>query len=192
MTILKMKGNILLLGISALSALACAKVKTKPIGEIVGAASFYDLSFQTIDGKMIDFSSFKGKKVLIVNTASACGFTHQYAELQELHEKYGDKLVILAFPCNQFGGQEPGTNSDINSFCQKNYGVSFQIFEKSDVKGADQNPIFNWLTKKELNGWNEEEPSWNFCKYLVNENGELIRFFSSRVKPMSDEILNLL
>ncbi len=150
--------------------------------------SFYQLSFTSLDGKKVDFSTFKGKKVLIVNTASKCGFTPQYADLQKLSDQYKDKLVVVGFPSNDFGKQEPGTNEEIANFCQVNYGVTFLMMEKSDVKGKDKNVVYQWLTNKDKNGWNTEEPSWNFCKYLVDENGNLQKFYSSRVTPMSEDI----
>lgn len=151
--------------------------------------SFYDFKLNSIDGKPIDFKKYKGKKVLLVNVASKCGFTPQYAELEELHEKYGDKLVILGFPANNFKEQEPGSNEEIAEFCQKNYGVKFQMFEKISVVGEDQHPLYQWLSKKEMNGWNDQAPKWNFSKYLINEKGELVKFFESKVKPMSEEVL---
>jgi glutathione peroxidase len=152
--------------------------------------SFYDFKLNSIDGKPIDFKKYKGKKVLLVNVASKCGFTPQYGELEELHEKYGDKLVILGFPANNFNSQEPGSNEEIAEFCQKNYGVKFQMFEKISVTGEDQHPLYQWLSKKELNGWNDQAPKWNFSKYLINEKGELVKFFESKVKPMSEEMLS--
>lgn len=151
--------------------------------------SFYDFKMNGIDGKEIDFSIYKGKKVLVVNVASKCGFTPQYEELEKLSKEYGNKVVVLGFPANNFKNQEPGTNEEINDFCKLNYGVTFQMFEKISVKGDDQAPLYQWLSKSELNGWNDKEPSWNFCKYLINEKGELIKFFPSAVKPLSDEIL---
>jgi glutathione peroxidase len=154
------------------------------------STSFYDFKMKSLDGKEISFEQFKGKKVLIVNVASKCGLTPQYKDLQKLHEQHGDKVIILGFPANNFMGQEPGTSQEIAEFCQKNYGVSFQMFEKISVKGSDQHPLYQWLTKKELNGWNEATPDWNFAKYLVNEKGELVKFFSARTQPLSEEILN--
>ncbi len=142
------------------------------------AGTLYDFKVNSIEGKAIDFSQFKGKNVLIVNTASQCGYTPQYADLQKLNELYGSKLTILGFPANNFGGQEPGSNETISGFCKKNYGVTFQMFEKVSVKGADQHPLFAWL--KEKTG---EEPSWNFCKYLVKADGT-VKFFPSKVKPL--------
>lgn len=154
--------------------------------------SIYEIKMKDIDGKDVDFSSYKGKKLLLVNVASKCGYTPQYADLQELNEKYGDKVTILAFPANNFGGQEPGTHEDIKSFCSDNYGVTFQLFEKISVKGVDKHPLYRWLSDKNLNGWNNAEPSWNFCKYFVNEKGELVKFFPSSTKPMDAEILALI
>ena len=155
----------------------------------MSSRSFYDFKLKSIEGKEIDFSIYKGKKVLIVNTASECGYTPQYNELEYLHETHGDKITILGFPANNFGGQEPGTNSDIGAFCRKNFGVTFQLFEKIDVK---ENELYKWLSDEKQNGWNNEAPTWNFCKYLINEKGELIRYYSSAVSPMSDEIVKML
>lgn len=144
--------------------------------------SLYDFKLNAIDGKVIDFSQFKGKNILVVNTASKCGYTPQYADLQKLNDTFGSKVTILGFPANNFGGQEPGANAEIATFCQKNYGVSFQMFEKISVKGDDQAPLYAWL--KEKTG---QEPSWNFCKYLIKADGT-VKFFKSAVNPMSKEI----
>ena len=152
--------------------------------------NFYTFRMKSLDGDLIDFSKYKGKKVLIVNTASKCGFTPQYEALQELHMKYGDKVAVLGFPCNQFGGQEPGTSDEIQSFCKKNYGVTFQLFEKVDVKGENQDPLFKWLSTKSQNGWNDKAPSWNFCKYLINEKGELVDFYGSTTSPTGGKIID--
>ena len=149
-------------------------------------ASLYDFKINSLEGKTVDFSAFKGKTLLIVNTASECGYTPQYADLQKLHERYGNKITILGFPANNFGGQEPGTNSEIKSFCSKNYGVTFQMFEKISVKGQDQHPLYAWLKEKTGN-----EPTWNFCKYLVKPDGS-VTFFPSKVKPLDDQIINAL
>ncbi len=154
--------------------------------------SFYDFSMTTLDGEKVDFSQYKGKKVLVVNVASKCGYTPQYEDLQKLNEEYGDQVVILGFPANNFGGQEPGTNEDIKKFCTSNYGVTFTMFEKISVKGVDKHPLYRWLSDKSLNGWNDQEPTWNFCKYFINENGELKQFFQSKVTPMDDEIIKLI
>lgn len=156
----------------------------------MNTSSIYDFKVEAIDGTTIDFSEYKGKKLLIVNTASKCGYTPQYEDLQMLHEKYGDKLVILGFPSNNFMRQEPGSNLEIAEFCTKNYGVTFQMFAKLEVKGKDQHPLYKWLSSKDLNGWNDNAPSWNFCKYLVDENGKLVKFYKSGVKPMDQEIIN--
>ena len=145
---------------------------------IVVHSSIYDFKINSLDGKLIDFSQYKGKTLLIVNTASECGYTPQYADLQKLHEQYGQTVTILGFPANNFGGQEPGSNDQIASFCKKNYGVTFQMFEKVSVKGEDQHPLYQWL--KEKSG---SEPTWNFCKYLVKPDGT-VKFFSSKVKPL--------
>lgn len=147
------------------------------------AGSIYDFKMNSLDGAPIDFSAYKGKTLLIVNTASKCGYTPQYTDLQKLHEQYGGKVTILGFPANNFGGQEPGSNSEIKNFCSQNFGVSFQMFEKISVKGADQHPLFVWL--KEKSG---SEPTWNFCKYLVKPDGT-VKFFPSKVKPMDEQIL---
>jgi glutathione peroxidase len=152
-------------------------------------ASIYDFKMNSITGETIDFARYKGKKLLVVNTASECGFTPQYEDLQKLHDLHGDKIVILGFPANNFGKQEPGTNSEIASFCKENYGVSFQMFSKISVKGEDIAPLYQWLTDKSLNGWNEVGPNWNFCKYLINEKGELVKFYASAVNPMGKEML---
>lgn len=160
----------------------------RPAGAKPPAASFYDLSIQKInDGPVLHFSSFKGKKVLLINTASHCGFTPQYAEWQRFHEQYGDKVVVLAFPSNDFFSQEPGNASDIEAFCQANYGTTFIITEKINVLGRHKHPVYKWLSDARLNGWNNREPSWNFCKYLVNEKGELTHYFGSAIKPGSHE-----
>jgi glutathione peroxidase len=151
--------------------------------------SIYNIKLKAIDGKEIDFNIYKGKKLLIVNTASECGYTPQYEELQYLHNHHGNQITVLGFPANNFGGQEPGTNEAIGSFCQKNYGVTFQLFAKSSVLPPDQNPLYQWLTQPEQNGWNTEAPTWNFCKYLVDENGQLLKMYSAAVSPLSDEIL---
>lgn len=140
--------------------------------------SVYDFKLPSIDGKEIDFSKYKGKNLLIVNVASKCGYTPQYADLQELHEKYGNKITILGFPANNFGGQEPGTNLQIADFCQANYGVTFQMFEKISVKGGDQHPLYKFLEEK-----TGKQPSWNFCKYLVKADGT-IKFYASGVNPI--------
>lgn len=151
---------------------------------LISSASLYELKVNSIEGKLIDFSQYKGKTLLIVNTASKCGYTPQYADLQKLHETYGSKLIILGFPANNFKGQEPGSNAEIAEFCTKNYGVSFQMFEKVSVLGEDQHPLYTWL--KEKTG---QEPTWNFCKYLIKADGS-VKFYSQKVNPMAKEILD--
>ena len=152
--------------------------------------SLYNISINSITGEPINFEDFKGKKILIVNTASECGFTGQYEDLEKLYKTYKDKLVVIGVPCNQFGGQEPGTLTEIQSFCEVNYGVTFLLTEKVDVKGEGQHPLYAWLTNKEMNGVKSSSVKWNFQKYLINENGELIDYFYSMTKPMSSKITN--
>jgi len=162
----------------------------KATDNVVGK-TIYDFSIKSLDGKsLIRLSDFKGKKLLLVNTASKCGFTPQYAELQKMHETYPDKLVIIGFPCNQFFWQESGTAEEIASFCQKNYGVTFPLTEKISVKGKDQHPIYQWLCRKENNGVEDVKVGWNFGKFLIDEQGKFIAYFPSKVKPMSPEILS--
>lgn len=152
----------------------------------MSSSSIYDFKINGLDGKQIDFSQYKGKTLLIVNTASKCGYTPQYEELQKLHEQFGAKVTVLGFPANNFGAQEPGTNLEIAEFCKANYGVTFQMFEKISVKGDDQHALYKWL--KEKTG---QEPGWNFCKYLVKPDGA-VTFFNSKVKPMDKQILDAL
>ena len=145
--------------------------------------SLYDFTVKSIDGKPVALSAYKGKKIVILNTASKCGYTPQYADWEKFYKAHGDKIVVLGFPANNFMGQEPGTNEEVATFCQKNYGVTFPMFEKVDVVGAGQSPLYKWLTTKSMNGWNDKAPTWNFCKYVVDEQGKLINFFASGVKP---------
>ena len=152
------------------------------------AKSIHSFKVKALDGKTIDFSKFKGKKILIVNTASECGFTPQYEGLQKLYETYKDQLVIVGFPANNFGGQEPGSNEEIGAFCKKNYGVTFPMAVKVSVKGKDIAPIFKFLTDKKLNGVKSTTILWNFEKFLLNEKGELIDTFVSTTKPTSESI----
>ena len=150
--------------------------------------SIHKFKVPSIDGGTIDFSKYKGKKILVVNTASKCGYTPQYADLEKLYEQYKSKLVIVGFPANNFGGQEPGSNAEINAFCQKNYGVTFTMAEKVSVKGDDTHPLFKWLTSKAENGVMDAEIKWNFTKFLLDEKGKLIGVYPSKVNPMSEEI----
>lgn len=149
--------------------------------------SFHSFNLKSIDGKSISFEKYKGKKVLIVNVASQCGYTPQYEGLQMLHQQFGDKVEILGFPANNFGAQEPGSNEDIQQFCQANYGVTFQMFEKISVVGKDQNDLYKWL--EEQSG---KAPNWNFCKYLIDEQGKLIGFYPSAVNPLEEAITSKL
>jgi glutathione peroxidase len=174
----------------------------------LSGASIYDFKVSSLDGKEIDFSKFKGKKILIVNTASKCGNTPQYADLQKLYDKYKNTLVIVGFPANNFGGQEPGENADIQEFCKKNYGVSFLMAEKVSVKGEDMHPLFKYLVQqsnemaKHVKGDNtkdilwkrflQDPVSWNFTKFLVDEKGKLVSVFHNKVSPMSEEITKYL
>ncbi|PWN67239.1 glutathione peroxidase [Chryseobacterium oncorhynchi] len=161
-----------------------SKAKTK---ELMGK-TIYDFKVESLDGKEINFADFKGKKILIVNTASECGFTPQYADLEKVYEEYKDKLVVVGFPANNFGGQEPGTNTEIGTFCQKNYGVTFPMAAKVSVKGDDIAPIFKYLTEQELNGVKNTSILWNFTKFLIDENGKLIDTYVSTTKPTSESI----
>jgi len=172
------------------------KAKTKNIilntNNIAPKKSFYELEAISIDGKKISFDQYKNKKILIVNVASKCGYTYQYEGLQKLQDIYQDKVIVLGFPANDFFNQEPGSNEEIEEFCEINYGITFQMFEKTTTKGKKQSPVYQWLTNKDFNGWNAQRPTWNFCKYLVNEKGELVGFFNSKIKPLSEEITSLL
>lgn len=187
------------IGLAAVAGIAIAftlpkkdKDPARKVGELK-AKSFYDLNIISLDGDdSLNFNQYKGKKVLCVNVASKCGYTYQYEGLQKLHEKYKDDLVIIGFPCNQFMGQEPGGAEEIESFCQKNYGVSFQMTEKIDVKGSNQHPVYQWLTQKENNGKDNYKVGWNFNKFLIDENGNLMEHFGSRTKPMDDELVKLI
>lgn len=152
----------------------------------------YDYKVESLDGKEINFADFKGKKILVVNTASECGFTPQYADLEKLSKEYADKLVVVGFPANNFGGQEPGSNEEIGAFCEKNFGVTFPLAAKVSVKGPDTAPIFKYLTEKELNGVKNTTILWNFTKFLIDENGQLIDSFVSTTKPTSESITKYL
>ena len=152
--------------------------------------SFYDFTVKDIDGKEFDFATLKGKRVLIVNTASECGYTPQYKQLQELYENYGgDKFTIIGFPANNFGGQEPGTDTEIASFCEKNYGVTFPMMSKISVKGNDEHPLYQWLTSKEMNGVGNGSVKWNFHKFLIDENGNWVKELSSGVSPLDESVV---
>ena len=154
--------------------------------------SFYDIGLNDINGNPIDLRSFEGKKIMLVNVASRCGYTSQYSDLQNLYSTKSDKIEIIGIPCNDFGRQEPGTPEEIKNFCSTNYGVTFTITEKSKIKSYPTSEIYKWLSNPELNGWNSTLPSWNFCKYIIDEKGNLIKFFKSGVNPTSSDILSLL
>ena len=153
-------------------------------------SDFYSLTANTLDGQAFDFSELKGKRGLIVNTASRCGYTPQYKKLQELHAAHaGENFVILGFPCNQFGRQEPGTAGEISDFCSKNYGVEFQMMEKVDVKGSGQHPVYSWLCNLGNNGVGDHQVGWNFHKFLIDSDGRLVSSLKSGANPMGGEIL---
>ena len=154
--------------------------------------SIYDTTINDINGNQINLSQFKGKYLLFVNVASECGFTKQYESLEKLYQKYKNNLVIIASPCNQFGGQEPGTTQEIKQFCAKNYDISFLLTEKIDVKGDTQHNLYSWLTDKKLNGKSNSSVKWNFQKYIVSPKGELIDFFYSITDPMNPKITSIL
>lgn len=162
-------------------------ITNKPIA-MSSNKSFYDIKINSLQGKSINLESFKGKKILIVNVASKCGFTPQYKDLQNLQDQYQNQLTVIGVPCNQFGKQEPGSSNEIQEFCEINYGVSFLITEKIDVKGKDQHPLYNWLTNKKENGRKNSSVKWNFQKYLLDEDGELIDYYYSMTSPNSSKI----
>lgn len=153
-------------------------------GRVRSPESFYDLKATANSGEEVSFDRFRGKKVLIVNLASQCGFTPQYNELEELYQLKKDEVIVLGFPSNDFGGQEPGTDKEIENYCRVNFGVTFPLFQKDHVTGHNKQPVYQWLSNAGKNGWNDEEPSWNFYKYLVDEHGHLDKIFSSSVSPL--------
>ncbi len=150
--------------------------------------SFYSLSSKLNSGKHFSFETLKGKYVLITNTASNCGYTGQYDDLEKLYQQHKNKLIVLGFPANDFGGQEPGSNDQIAEFCKINYGVTFPIFDKGSVKGNEMQPVFQWLSQPDKNGWCNQVPTWNFCKYLIDPQGVLMDFYSSAISPLGTEI----
>lgn len=179
-----MKNIYTLLIVTILATLTTLNTKAQSM-------SFYDFKMTTIDGKEFDMAQLKGKKVMVVNTASECGLTPQYEGLEELYKEYGgDKFVILGFPANNFGSQEPGADAEIATFCQKNYGVTFPMFSKISVKGDDQHPFYQWLTHKDKNGVGDAEMLWNFQKFLIDENGNWVKSVHPTVLPVSEEIVN--
>ena len=175
------------MGISRTTGLGMTILSSKRM--IDSPSSFYTLKGESNTGIPISFENFAGKKVLIVNLASRCGFTPQYKELQSLQDQFRDKLIILGCPSNDFGGQEPGTDEEIATFCEVNFRTTFPLLKKASVKGDEKQLVYAWLTNPSLNGWNNHEPSWNFCKYLVNERGQLVNFYSSSVSPLSELVI---
>ena len=169
-----------------ISIFSKSQTKNKP------SESIYDIKINALNGEDIDFTNYKGKYILFVNVASNCGFTGQYEDLQKLYDTYQDKLMIIGVPCNQFGGQEPGSASEIETFCKINYGVTFLMTEKVDVKGENQHPMYQWLTQQSKNGTSNSSVKWNFQKYLIDKNGALLDYFYSTTKPMSTKITKYL
>jgi glutathione peroxidase len=166
-----------------------AAIMTLIVAPAFSQKSFYDFTVETIDGQPFSFADLKGKKVIIVNTASKCGHTPQYKDLELLHKAYNQKVVIIGFPANNFMGQEPGTNAEIMEFCDSKYGVTFPMMSKISVKGDDMHPLYQWLTKKSNNGVLDSDVAWNFQKYLIDENGKLVGYLKPAVKPLSDEVV---
>lgn len=183
---------IIVIAVAIIAGSMAFMIKSKPVDLSQVPTDFYELTFKDIDGVTVKMSDFKGKYVLCVNVASKCGYTKQYKPLQELYALYGDQLVVIGFPCNQFMNQEPGTEAEIAEFCEKNYGVKFLMTEKIDVKGDDIHPVFAWLTNKSLNGVSDATVSWNFNKFLISPKGEWLAHFKSGVDPLSQEITGLL
>ncbi|MGI4871842.1 MAG: glutathione peroxidase [Janthinobacterium lividum] len=172
------------LALAAAATLSLAFIAPKP----AAPGTVYNFTVKTLDGKDVKLSKYKGKKILIVNTASKCGFTPQYKELEELSKKYAGKVVVLGFPSNSFN-QELASNEEVSAFCEKNFGVTFPLFATGSVKGDDAQPLYRFLGDKEKNGAVSDVPTWNFCKYLVDEKGHVVKFYPSKVKPMSDELM---
>ena len=179
---------LIVLGLSLIFIINCSETSKINVDNLKPKKSFYDLEAKDINGNTISMSIFKNKKVLIVNVASNCGYTSQYKNLQTLYEEYKDSLYILAFPSNDFLNQEPGSNEEIRIFCEINFGIRFDIFEKISVKGKHTHPIYKWLSNEYYNGWNTQSPEWNFSKYLINENGLLLGFWGPSIDPLSNQI----
>jgi glutathione peroxidase len=162
------------------------------VSAIAQTSDFYNFKVKTLEGQTFDFATLKGKKVMIVNTASKCGNTPQYKDLEELYQKYSGDLVIIGFPANNFGKQEPGSAEEIRKFCSENYGITFPLMEKISVKGDDMSPVYKWLTLKEKNGFKDSEVTWNFQKYLIDENGKLVEVLDPKEKVTSDKVMTWL
>jgi glutathione peroxidase len=182
-----------LVGLGLLVFFSCVnkkKVSTRPANTTnMTSSTFYDQKINTLYGEPLDLRQFKGKKIVVMNVASKCGYTPQYGPWQKFYEANKNEVVVLGVPSNDFMGQEPGTAAEIGEFCEKNYGVTFPICEKVVVKGSEKAPLYQWLTDPARNGWNKDEPSWNFCKYLIDEDGKLTHFFNSKVTPDAQEFL---
>ncbi len=176
--------RVIIAGLILMGVIAWLSDKFFSSSDEHATGSIYDFTIDGLDGTPVDFERFRGKNLLIVNTASKCGYTPQYETLQQLHETFGDRVVVLGFPANNFLWQEPGTNEEIASFCQKNYGVTFQMFEKISVRGSDQHPLYKWLSAK-----SGKKPGWNFCKYFVNRTGQVTGFYGPKVSPMDETII---
>ncbi len=192
-----MHSTMLPLALSSLLFISCfnsVQVAPAPAQNTSGPmTSFHALSANDIHGNPVQMSQYAGKKLLVVNTASECGYTPQYKELQDLYEAYKDKgLVVIGFPCNDFGGQEPGTAQEIEQFCQKNYGVTFPLMEKVRIKGNDPSPVYKWLTRKAENGVLDAVVKWNFHKFLIDEQGHLVKVLGSGIAPSDNEVLSWL
>ncbi len=173
---------LILITLMSLASFLVSKLSQGKESDVVG--SIYDFKMKSLDGKEIDFSQYRGKNILIVNTASKCGFTPQLKDLEKLHEQFGSQVAVLGFPANNFLWQEPGSNEEIAEFCERNYGVKFQMFEKISVKGKDKSPLYAWLEAK-----SGESPSWNFCKYVIDKTGKVVGFFPAKVNPLDKVIL---
>jgi len=181
--------TVLLVGKSQIQAQKLKEVLNA--NEVTMKQNIYQFKVESLDGSQFDFSTLRGKKVLVVNTASKCGLTPQYTDLQALYEEYGsDKFVIVGFPANDFMKQEPGTAEEIAEFCSKNYGVTFPMMSKITVKGQEMHPLYKFLTQKSKNGLQDSEVEWNFQKYLLNENGELVKVINPKVSPKDESIVN--
>ena len=177
-----------LLIVMVVVAITIFSIQSKSQSKIIQSMSLYNIEINSIDGSPIHLNEYKGKHLLFVNVASECGFTGQYEDLQKLFDTYQDRLMVIGVPCNQFGSQEPGSSDEIQSFCKKNYGVTFLMTEKVDVKGDTQHPLYQWLTKKDLNGVKSTSVKWNFQKYLIDGNGQFVDYFYSITKPLSSKI----
>jgi glutathione peroxidase len=186
--------NIAILVCSALFMITLqvgAQTSHKPKTEVMAKQNIYQFKVEDLSGDTFDFASLKGKKIMIVNTASKCGLTPQYKDLEAIYKEYKDKnFVIVGFPANNFASQEPGSNAEIGAFCQQNYGVSFPMMSKVSVKGADMSEVYKFLTQKSKNGLEDSEVQWNFQKYLINEKGELVKVIHPKTLPTDPEIIN--